>query len=242
MKMKPDFSIIVPAYNEEKYIAKTLEAIKPLFEHERLNGELVVVDNNSSDSTAGIAAGFAAKIVFAEHRQIAFARNAGAAAASGRFLFFIDADTSVDKALFLKALQELESEKVVGGGAKVNFDQTPVGLARFLLRLWQFFSKTLKLAAGCFIFCRADAFKAIGGFDTRLYASEELRLSQRLKNFGRKSAQKFIILDRPGLVTSSRKNRETALLLATMAVFAIFPLAVRFRRLCFLWYSCRKNP
>ena len=50
-----DYSIIIPAYNEEDYLEKTLIALKQGMEQIELNGEIILVDNNSTDRTAEIA-------------------------------------------------------------------------------------------------------------------------------------------------------------------------------------------
>lgn len=231
--------MIIPAYNEEKLLGECLNSIVKATAGFVDECEIIVVDNGSTDKTAAIACNSGAKVVFEPHRQIARARNAGAQAARGRFLFFVDADTTITAKLFKQAVNALKSGKITGGGARVAFSQPPQGLARFLLRCWLLVSKTMKLAAGCFIFCRKDAFTAVGGFDTRVYASEELGLSQRLKEFARKHKQRFIILDQLGVITSARKNEQTMIFLATILIFTLFPAAVRFRQLCFLWYGCR---
>ncbi len=231
------YSVIIPAYNEEKLLADCLDSLKTATAGIESQTELIVVDNASTDKTAEIARQNGAKVVFEPHRQIARARNAGADKAQGRYLFFIDADTTISSNLFNEAHRKLESGKIIGGGARVEFSRQPRGLALFLLKFWTMLSKTLKLAAGCFIFCQACAFKEVGGFDTRLYASEELNLSAKLKSLGRKRKMRFIILDMPGIISSARKNEQNMVFIATIIVFTLFPAAVRFRRLCFLWYA-----
>ncbi|MFZ5951308.1 MAG: glycosyltransferase [Candidatus Rifleibacteriota bacterium] len=238
--MTPEVSIIVPAFNEAELIGKTLLSLKSAALQSNTSVELIVVDNDSTDETAAIARKHGAKVVFEPHRQIARARNTGASAAMGRYLIFVDADTTISSELFSKAVNELRRGRTIGGGALVSFDVRPVGLARFLLRVWLLISKCLRLAAGCFIFCEAAAFMEAGGFDNRVYASEELWLSKNLKIIGRKCGKKFVILDGPGVITSARKNSQTLRLLATTLIFSIFPAGVRFRSLCFLWYDCRK--
>ena len=86
-------SIVIPAYNEERYLPACLDAIaaqtiKPF--------EVIVVDNNSSDSTAKIAAQYPfVRVVNEPRRGIGFARNAGFNAAAGDIIGRIDADTHV---------------------------------------------------------------------------------------------------------------------------------------------------
>jgi hypothetical protein len=61
------------------------------------------------------------------------------------------------------------------------------------------------LLAGSFIFCEAAAFRRIGGFSLKLYASEELDLCKRLKELAAGSGRKIVILSRHPLLTSARK-------------------------------------
>jgi len=85
-----DISIIVPAYNEERYLARCLDsiAVQTVRPH-----EVLVVDNNSTDKTAQIAARYSFVRLLAEPRQgRVFARNAGFDAATGTVLARIDAD------------------------------------------------------------------------------------------------------------------------------------------------------
>jgi GT2 family glycosyltransferase len=78
-------------------------------------------------------------------------------------------------------------------------------LADRITSAWNLFSRITKWAAGSFIFCQAEAFRMIGGFDLALFASEELDLSKRLKKLARVSGKKMVILHRHPLLTSARK-------------------------------------
>src|SRR5215471_8792243 len=105
-------SIIVPAFNEERLIGGSLARIKeamPAFLAKQWETELIVCDNNSTDSTAELARAAGAKVVFEAINQIARARNAGAAAASGDWLIFIDADSYPSRELFAEAAEEMET-------------------------------------------------------------------------------------------------------------------------------------
>ncbi len=239
MEEKIAVSVVIPAFNEEASIGATIESVRAALNFCGRGAEIIVVDNCSTDATAEIARGKGAMVVSESHRQIARARNAGARAARGRFLVFVDADTLIDRRLILEAVGLLESGRVVGGGALVGFAAPLKFFAAFLLRFWQGVSRAARLAAGCFVFCEASAFFVVGGFDEQVYASEELKLSFRLRAHGVKRGRKFVIINQPWVHTSPRKNSQTGLLLLTMMIFAVFPMAVRIRSLCFLWYGCR---
>ena len=96
-------SVIVPAFNEEQLLADSLAEIRKASAAFSLRGwtvELIVCDNNSTDRTAGIASAVGATVVFEPLNQIARARNTGAAAATGDWLLFVDADTHPSRELF----------------------------------------------------------------------------------------------------------------------------------------------
>ena len=96
MPSAPDYSIIIPAFNEGAELPATLAAIRAAMAAQRLTGECIVVDNNSTDSTAAIATAAGADlVVFEPINQIARARNTGAQASRGQQLIFVDADTRI---------------------------------------------------------------------------------------------------------------------------------------------------
>lgn len=76
-------SIIIPAYNEAENLPATLEALGRALIGLTDQVEIIVVDNNSSDSTAEVAKKLGVRVVFEPVNQIARARNAGAIAACG---------------------------------------------------------------------------------------------------------------------------------------------------------------
>ena len=96
-------SVIVPAYNEERLLGESLRHIRAamtVFPERGWETELIVCDNNSTDRTAEIAHEAGAQVVFEPVNQIARARNTGAAAATGDWLVFVDADSHPTRELF----------------------------------------------------------------------------------------------------------------------------------------------
>ncbi len=180
----PRYSVIIPAYNEEKWLPQTLQNLKSIMEVLDLPGEIIVVDNNSTDLTSKVARAYGARVVFEDKNQISRARNAGAHIAKSNYFIFLDADICIPKGLLKTALQKLDAG-ACGGGTVITFDR-PTGLfSRAILGIWTAISLRFRLAAGSFIYCRRDAFEDIGGFSERLYAAEEIRLSSDLKKWGK---------------------------------------------------------
>ena len=202
-------SVIVPAFNEEKLIAASLAAMRHAsgsFARRGWETEFIVCDNNSTDATAALAREAGARVVFEPVNQIARARNTGAAAAQGDWLVFVDADSRPTPELFAEVAEEMASGRPLAGGCTVRLDERHF-VADCGTGLWNLVSRLNKWVAGSFIFCEAEAFRQIGGFNTELFASEELDLSKRLKKLAREKGRKMVILHRHPLSTSARKMR-----------------------------------
>ncbi|KAF0191974.1 MAG: family 2 glycosyl transferase [Gammaproteobacteria bacterium] len=234
-----DYSVIVPAYNEEQWLPKTLFYLNMAMQAIDRPGELIVVDNNSSDHTAQVAQGHGATVVFEPVNQISRARNRGARAARGEYLIFVDADTTVSVRLLQEAIRLMSSGVACGGGTLVRPDAGANRWADLGTRLWNTISRQTGLAAGCFIFCRRDAFDAAGGFSQKVYASEELWLSRRLQKWGKARGQPFTIITGDHAITSARKTEwySPLRLLLAVSLLVVFPWSVRFRSLCGFWYQ-----
>jgi glycosyltransferase involved in cell wall biosynthesis len=161
--------------------------------------EVVVANDSSTDATPAIAREAGARVVDVAKRQISGTRNAGARAAAGDVLIFVDADTHVHGALVSQALAALRSG-AVGGGARVTFHQAvPAWVRIFMVLFTPLYFGLGRWAAGCFVFCTRAAFDAAGGFDEETYAGEEIHFSRALKHLGR-----FVIV-REWVSTSPRK-------------------------------------
>jgi glycosyltransferase involved in cell wall biosynthesis len=236
--MPADYSIIIPAWNEEELLPATLASVQAAMASiVGLTGEVIVVDNSSTDATAQIAADAGARVVHEPHRQIARARNAGAKAAIGCYLIFIDADTTIPPALLRSTLDALDSGRCCGGGTQMEMDGPPdIGAAASLL-LWNAMSRIMRWAAGAYVYARRDAFEAVGGFDERFYASEELHLSAALRRWGLRNTYAMTILCEP-VITSARKVHwfgPRDMLRLTWRLL-LRPSRLTDRRFCDLWY------
>jgi glycosyltransferase involved in cell wall biosynthesis len=234
--MPPAYAIIVPAYNEEHQLAQTLPVMLQVMAGIDEQGELIVVDNNSTDQTAAVARDHGATVVFAPVNQIAKARNAGAAATDAPHLIFIDADTTPAAELLRDALDALATGTICGGGAQVVMDPRPGFAVRGVLGLWNFYSRLFKLPAGCFFFCERAGWEAVDGFSEAVYASEEIWFARKLKKWGKPQNKTLIIL--PGsITTSNRKTDNPVRVLGWMMFLLLCPIAVRYRWLCGYWYK-----
>jgi glycosyltransferase involved in cell wall biosynthesis len=233
-----DFSIVIPAYNEEHYLPRTLQAARDAVAAVSPRcGEIIVVDNNSTDRTGDVARDAGAQVIFEKHNQISRARNRGAERAQGRALIFVDADTAITPQLLEHALDAL-ANGACGGGATVATSDRAGRAVTASLRLWNSLSRRFGWAAGAFVFCLREAWQDTGGFSLQLYASEELDFSRRLRQWGRARNLDFRIL--PDAIDTSMRKAEWYSpwrLLFMVLPFALMPRLLRSRRWCGLWYK-----
>jgi glycosyltransferase involved in cell wall biosynthesis len=200
-------SVIIPAYNEEKLLPGCLANARAALRTNAQNDwtyEVIVVDNNSTDRTASLARAAGATVVFEPINQISRARNAGARIAQGDWFLFIDADSYLHPTTLRELLHRIRQGHVAGGGCLVALDEAPP-VGHFVMVLCNLLMRALVWAAGSFVFCRADAFREIGGFSTDLYAAEEIQFSQDLKRWGSARGLGFALLHRQRHISSGRK-------------------------------------
>lgn len=203
---QPIVSVVVPAFNEEERLPESLSRIREAIEAlPDLAYELIVCDNNSTDSTAAIAKGAGCKVVFEPINQISRARNRGAGAASGRWLLFIDADSWPSAELVGDMTPILKGSEHIGCGSTVRVVDGPRWF-KVTLESKNWSMRTFKWCLGAFILCRRDAFSEIGGFSEEHYLFEELDFVRRLKALGARRGLKFVILSKHPFNTSGRKG------------------------------------
>src|SRR3989338_4640659 len=171
-------SVVIPAYNEEKYIGRTLDSIKKL----ELSGnelELIVIDGDSKDKTPEIAKEHGAIVYHEPHKSIGFARQHGLKHATGEIVAYTDSDTIVPNDWLLKHLSVLKRKGVflslgvfrVYDGSfpyyhHINYMQIPI--QRILNK---FFNITLAVGQNMAVW-REKALE-IGGFNEDLKLMED---------------------------------------------------------------------
>ena len=187
-------TVIIPAYNEENSIAKTIESIKNA-DYPKNKYEVFVVDDGSKDNTFKIAKKYQSKLVKVFHKENggkASALNYGIKKSKGEFVFSMDADTFADPKSMKLMIRYFKNPKVMAVTPAMLIHRPKSILQRiqhveFLLGL--FLRKTFAalnavyITPGAFSVYRKTFFDKYGGYDED-NITEDLELSIRIQSEG----------------------------------------------------------
>lgn len=212
----PKVSVIIPAYNEEKYIVKTLEALR---QQDYLNFDVIVVNNASPDRTAEVVTSFIYQkgltfrfCLMHEKRQgTQYARECGRRAANGDIIAQLDADCLPATDWISKGVNLLQAKNVAAvAGPYDYFD------SRLLVRTLTYFSQLLILQPlnllvqafykggviiGGNVFIWAAILERCGGYNTALrFYGDDVDIALRVSRYG------YIRFTRKVMVKSSSRR------------------------------------
>lgn len=112
--MKHKFSLIIPAYNVEKYIKKCLDSV---LNQTYNNYEIIIINDGSTDNTSKILESYKSnkkiKIINQENKGLSNARNTGVSNAKGDYILFIDSDDFIEKELLEILNKTIKDEDLV---------------------------------------------------------------------------------------------------------------------------------
>lgn len=205
----PRFSVVIPAYNEERYLPRLLDSIdaaRAAYGGDPGAIEVVVADNASTDGTARLAESRSCRVAHVEKRVIAAARNGGARASRGEILCFIDADGRIHPETFRAIDEVLATGRVVAGSTGLSLERWSAGLAVTYALMVPIIWMT-KIDSGV-VFCRREDFEAVGGYDETRRIAEDVDFLWRLKKLGWRRRQSLVRLRRQKAIGSVRKFDE----------------------------------
>ena len=201
-------TVIVPAFNEEAYLASTLGSIQSaaayLRARSKVDVDIIVVDNNSDDGTADVAREHDATVVHEGKQGVALARNTGARSGEGEVLVFVDADVIVPPELMYEIHAAMSDPACVGGAVDVEYRPKRFSM-RVYLRGWRILARLTGMAQGATQFCRRDVFEEIGGYDEGVWIGEDVDFYWGLRKFARARNRTVRFIRRMRVRPSSRR-------------------------------------
>lgn len=198
-------SVIIPAYNEELRLPRTLAHINKALAVVAWPSEVIVVDNDSQDRTRQVAESFRARLCLEKEHNIAAVRNAGAKNATGNVFIFIDADTLVPETLFQKIVAVLADEKCFGGAVAVEYEEPQRRWMRYYICGWKFWGRAFNMAQGATQFCRKSPFQELEGYNETISVGEDIEFYWRLSKLARRRKGSVYFIEQPTVSTSSRR-------------------------------------
>ena len=211
----PDVSIVIPAYNEEKNILQTLYSLTNNVTNKAV--EIVVVNNNSKDKTEELVLSTGVRCVLETKQGITAARNAGLAAATGKYILNADADSIYPKHWVAEMIRPFDEDPKVAS-VYGRFAFLPVGKTgrmsyffyEYFADLNRFINKKVKDEAVNVYgfnsgFKRLDGL-AVDGFNHPKGANEDGFLALKLRDKG--YGKLFGVTDIKALVWTSDRRIE----------------------------------
>ncbi len=198
-----NFSIVIPARDEEAYIGACLESIEAAALPYPGLVEIIVALNRCTDRTEEIALKHGALIVHDDRKNLAMIRNTAARQAHGEILVTIDADSAMTPNMLTEIDRLLASGKYIGGGSMIYPERMSPGIFLTLMLLAPLVLRH-RVSAGLFWCFRKD-FEAIRGFNERWISAEDIEFARRLKAYGKAHGKGFKTIWKAHIRTSCRK-------------------------------------
>ena len=205
LKENPKASIVVAAYNAEATLGACLDSLAKL---NYPDYETIVVDDGSIDSTGEVAARAGVRVLRAEHRGLAAARNSGIEAAAGSCVAFIDADARADSDWLYHLVEALTRRDAAAAGGPnfapplVSACAAAIAAAPGQPREVRAGDDTLEQVCGCNMIVDRAAAQAAGGFDPMFTtAGDDVDFSWRL------AERKLIIASAPAAIVIHERRQ-----------------------------------
>ncbi|MEX0896083.1 MAG: glycosyltransferase [Patescibacteria group bacterium] len=186
-------SIVIPAFNEEKNVSKCLDALCRQSTDQKF--EVILVDNNSTDNTVGMAKEFSEKlnlkIVKQEKKGRSPARKKGFDVARGEIIFSTDADIVVPYNWIHEMVSCFEDENIVAVTGRCYIDDCnwltnkifntfhPLAMHLYRVFFGHYWLNGFSFAV------RASVYTKSGGFDSELNVQEDVDLAIKLSKLGK---------------------------------------------------------
>lgn len=213
-------SVVIPAYNEEKLLPRTLETLK---HQTRLPDEVIVVDASSTDRTAELAKNLGATVISVPKYTIGYSRQTGVEHATGDIVLETDADTELPKDWVERIVKHLEDKKYLGYFGGFRIKDGPLWY-RFYINVIQPISNTITYALTRIPFATGqnmgfwrEEMLAAGGFPKDYKLAEDIEIARRIQRKG-----KIKFTQSEYVYASGRRGYERGILLRISRAFFLY--------------------
>jgi len=194
MKITQLITIVIPSYNEEKYIYNTLWKISRQRFPRSL--EVIIADGDSTDDTLKFIKkasedfkNLSIKVI--KGGKVGYGRNQGAKIVTTPYIIFMDADSIlIEQDILMESLKYLETHEIISVKQKSITSEDIKSTYTYKILDWIRKIMPITFCTGCFFLISKDKFDKLGGFDETLQNSEDFWLSKKVKT------SKFKILDK----------------------------------------------
>ena len=184
-------TVIIPAYNEEKYIQRTLQSIKDF--------EVIVVCNGCNDNTFNVSKKYTENVVILKEANVMKAKNKGASLSKYNKLIFLDADTKFKNKNALSKIAKNNKEI-----STCFFLPDKISLKYILFFIIKNISSLFGAGNGILI-CNKNRFESVHGFNIIKYPLENRDLINKIRKNGRFGVVNTFV------ITSMRRHNKWGL-------------------------------
>jgi glycosyltransferase involved in cell wall biosynthesis len=186
-KIKEKLTIVIPCYNEDKYIKKTIDSI---YKQIYIEGTRVIIaDNNSTDRTRGIINNLKSmysdrlRIEMIDGGSVSIGRNLGSDVVNTEYILFLDADVKLfETTVISDTLDDMILSKLDLLTCQIK-STTSNWKSKLIFSIFNSINKLISLstpfAVGTYFLTRTDVFRKLGKFDESLHHSEDYCLSKK---------------------------------------------------------------
>jgi len=172
-------SIVIPMFNEERYLAQCLDSIFKL-DYPKDRFEVIIVDNGSTDKSIEIANKYNTTVLVKADVKVGAVRNYGVKHSQGEIIVFLDSDCLVEPWWLTAGIRKLQEEDYNAVGGLFLLRDNPAWIERnWILNSSRSFSYQKTFIGAC-IFIQRAAFDGVDGFNEALNAGEDCYLTEQL--------------------------------------------------------------
>lgn len=192
MQKNKEISVVIPCLNESETLQICIDKIKKKFKDSKLEGEIIIADNGSTDGSIDIANKNDVKIVHVEKKGYGSAVTSGIKNSSGKFIFIADADNSYDfneLENFYNKINEgfdiIQGCRLPNGGGKITKGAMPISHRYIGNPFFSLISKLIYKLPFKDVYCgmkiiRNDFFKKISFFSNGMVWCLEILIKSKI--------------------------------------------------------------